>query len=853
MSWRDRGRALALSLLGLVLFALALAALRRELGHVSAAELGASLRAIPPGRIALALGFTALSYLALGGYDALSSRLLGIPLAPRRSLLAGFLGFVASHNLGAMLGGAAMRFRIYASFGIGAADVARIVALDAATFWLGFLALCAAMLTLVPAALPSLFAAAAPHTLALTGALAALVLAYVFAGRLRGGRPLRARDLELMLPTPAGAFAQVGLGALDWLLAAAALFALLPPSAGVPFTTVLVAFLLSAVFGVVSHVPGGVGVFEGAMISLLAGRIAPAALFGPLLVYRFAYYLLPLVVGGVVLGTHELIASRASLERAGRVAARWAPDVVPTIFAVLSFGAGTILLFSGATPAETTRFARLREGMPLALLEVSHLLGSVVGMLLLLVARGLQRRLDAAWWIACGGLAAGIGLSLAKGADWEEALALALVIALLLPARRLFYRRASLLAEPLSTGFVVAILLVVQATIFLVLLAYRHVEYGHELWWQFELDAHAPRSMRAAVAGVLVLLVWAVRRLLRPAPPEAPLPGPDEIDRAAAIVARASEASAHLALLGDKSLLFHESGDGFLMYAAAGRSLVAMGDPVGPPAAARELVWSFRELAEETAHQPVFYEVRPANLPLYLDLGLTLTKLGEQARVPLAHFSLEGSARKALRYAKRRVEREGGSFEMVDPAGVPPLLDELEAVSRAWLADKRTREKGFSLGFFERAYLARLPIGVVRQKGRIVAFANLWPGGSHHEISIDLMRHLADAPPGVMEYLFAELMGWGREQGYAWFDLGMAPLSGLESRALAPLWSRLGAGVYRHGERFYNFRGLRAYKEKFDPIWEPRYLASPGGLALPSVLASVASLISRGLAGTVRR
>jgi phosphatidylglycerol lysyltransferase len=98
-----------------------------------------------------------------------------------------------------------------------------------------------------------------------------------------------------------------------------------------------------------------------------------------------------------------------------------------------------------------------------------------------------------------------------------------------------------------------------------------------------------------------------------------------------------------------------------------------------------------------------------------------------------------------------------------------------------------------------------------------------------------------------MEYLFLQLMLWGKQEGYRWFNLGMAPLSGLEDHALAPLWNRLGAFIFRHGEHFYNFQGLRHYKEKFDPEWEPRYLASPGGFALPRILTNIAALISAGM------
>lgn len=138
-------------------------------------------------------------------------------------------------------------------------------------------------------------------------------------------------------------------------------------------------------------------------------------------------------------------------------------------------------------------------------------------------------------------------------------------------------------------------------------------------------------------------------------------------------------------------------------------------------------------------------------------------------------------------------------------------------------------------------------MALVRRQDKLIAFANLLPGGGKEELSVDLMRFLPDAPHGVMDYLFVEIMLWGRKEGYKWFALGMAPLAGLEDRALAPLWNRLGAFVFRYGEHFYNFQGLRFYKDKFNPVWEPKYLAVPGGLALPKILADIAALIAGGV------
>ena len=173
-------------------------------------------------------------------------------------------------------------------------------------------------------------------------------------------------------------------------------------------------------------------------------------------------------------------------------------------------------------------------------------------------------------------------------------------------------------------------------------------------------------------------------------------------------------------------------------------------------------------------------------------------------------------------------------------------LDALRVVSDDWLSRRGASEKGFSLGFFQPEYVRRFPAAVIEKDGQIAAFASVWPGPGKMELSVDLMRHLESAPKNAMEVLFVHLMLWGAEQGYEWFNLGMAPLSGLEASPLAPLWSRLGRIVYRRGEAFYNFQGLRAFKEKFHPVWEPRYLAYPGGLSLPRVMADVSALVAGG-------
>jgi phosphatidylglycerol lysyltransferase len=427
------------------------------------------------------------------------------------------------------------------------------------------------------------------------------------------------------------------------------------------------------------------------------------------------------------------------------------------------------------------------------------------------------------------------------------------VLAVVLPSRSAFYRKAALTSEPIAPGWIVAFIVVAGATIWLGFFSYKHVQFSSALWLRFTTHGDAARFLRATGGTLAALGIFGLMRMLRHAEAEPALPTEDELERARAIINASSDTGSNLVFLGDKAILFSPSGKAFLMYGVEGRSWVALGDPVGPEDEVTELAWHFREEADRHGAWPVFYEVGTDRLPLYIDLGLTLLKLGEAAVVSLDSFSLEGGRRKGLRRTITEVSRRGVTFCVVPPEGVCELLSDLKRVSDSWLQEKHTREKSFSLGRFDERYIARFPVGIAKVEGQVVAFANLLSSGDHSEISLDLMRYSPTAPAGVMEYLFIQLLLWGKEQGYRRFNLGMAPLSGLQNRTLAPLWNRAGALLYRHGEHFYNFRGLRQYKDKFDPLWEPRYLASPGGLALPRVLANTAALISGGLRGVVSR
>jgi phosphatidylglycerol lysyltransferase len=833
-------------LAALVVFAGVVLILHHQLARLHVRNVFAHLHAIPRHQVLAALGFTALSYWLLSTYEVLALVYLRRLLPYTRIVFTSFIAYSFGHTLGfAAFTGAAIRFRLYATAGLTAVDVAMISAFCSLSLGIGLATILGLSLLLAPehaAAVLHLH----HHWPVLVGTLLlAAVGAYALWACLARGT-LEIRGWALRAPGPAIGLTQLGLSVLDLSLAAAVLWSLLPASAHIAFMTFLGVYAAAVIAGIVSHVPGGVGVFEAVMLFTLP-NVPADALLGSLLAYRAVYYLVPLVFGTLLFGSKELSAQRGRIARAQELASLYVAPVIPQIAGGLTFLAGALLLFSGSTPAAEARLAFLDRFLPLAVLEASHLVGSIVGIALLVLARALFRRVQAAYHIAVWLLVAGIFASLLKGLDFEEASLLVLVLAVLMLGRRAFYRPTALLSESSTPAWLACITGVVAMAVWIGIVSYRHVRYSDQLWWTFALDANAPRALRASLAVIVLGTVYVLWNMLRPARPEPAVAGAEELARARALIAASDATLANAALTGDKRLLFSDAGDAFLMYQVAGHSWIALGDPVGSREGAEELVWRLREMSDHHGAQTVFYQVCADRLALYVDLGLAALKIGEEARVPLAEFSLEGAARAELRQAHRRAQREGATFEVVPPEAVDALLPELRRISDAWLSAKSTGEKRFSVGAFSPQYLRQFPLALVRSQGTPVAFANLWTTGTRAELSVDLMRFASDAPRGSMDYLFIELMLWGQREGYRGFNLGMAPLSGLEAHPLAPAWHRVGNFIFRHGEHFYNFEGLRRYKAKFDPAWEPRYLAARGGIALPRVLVDVSVLIAGGM------
>lgn len=850
------------NLLMFCLFVAGILVLYRTLHKVDIHQVRLQVHALSWHQITLAALCTVGGYLALVGYDWSALRYIRRRLPFPLIAFTSFIGYALSNTIGvSWLSGGAVRYRIYSRVGLSPTEIALITGFCTLGFGIGEVLVGGGALLVQPDLFASYFGWP-PAWVRWTGGLLLAAFFGTVVLRSRHSGTLKWRQHAFRLPETSVLAGQMGFSVLDIGFAGATLYVLLPNSQ-LGLAAFLAIFAIALVIGVLSHVPGGIGVFEAVMLNALAPFMPLEQITAALVVYRLVYYLAPFLLGILLLtGGEVYVASQRRMrlvpEQAREVLQGMAATLgaaAPFALSGLTFVAGALLLLGSSIPVDLATLETLEEFFPVEIIELSHWFGGIFGAMLIVVSYALWKRINAAVWAAAILLIAGAVISLVQTLDYDRTFVMLIGLGLLYSTRSHFYRRSRLLADLHDLRWLLLTLAAMAAFSTLLFFSFKETPYQHTLWWQFAAGDQGPRGMRTAVLAsttFVFMYLWAAIQAPRYRPS---LPGAADLETASHIIARQDNPDANFAMTGDKALMFSENGQAFVMFGVRGNTWASMGDPVAlDEQEAVDLIWKFKAQASRNQDHAVFYQVKKNMMHHYIDADFSLLKLGEEALVPLSDFGMEGRRRAKLRQSRNRAIRQGLQFELIHPPFSEGLLDELQSISNQWLAEKGAREKGFSLGFFDRGYLNQNPLALVYEAGRISAFANVLVTETRQIATIDLMRHLPMADNSTMDFLFIELMLNLQSEGYTWFSLGMAPLSGLVDRNAAPLWDRFGMLVYKRGKRFYNFEGLRRFKEKFDPVWEPRYLATARrGISPYLALADIGALTSGGFSGMFRK
>lgn len=814
------------------------------------------IKQFAPSKILLAVLLTLVSYLLLTLYDYLAIRKLKSPLSYQQIAPVSFLAFTFSNTIGfSLLTGTSIRYKFYSELGLSGNNITQVVLACSVTFFLGLFFICGLALINFPAEqlsdlpLPTWFFSLNR----VIGILMLLGVISYFVFSLIWKRSIHFRGFELAPPIFSLSLKQFLVSSIDWIVVGTLFYSLLPEVDGLSYLQVLSIFFVANAIGVLAHVPGGIGVFETVVTVTLSQYLPAEQILSSVIIYRLMYYIVPFVLALMYFVATLVLTNKDKFSKLN-VNLQIVRQLLPPLLSISVFGVGLVLLLSVVNPSIIHKYHWLGEIVPLPIVELSSLILSASAILLLLLSHGLFKRYQKAFELTQKLLLVAMVFIVLKGAQWQISLALGLIYLLMLPCEQVFYRQGSIVGIKYSFGWALSLAAALFLMMWVLFFAYQDVDYDHSLWFTFSQDSHVSRALRGGAVALVILLIFAFRYVLAMRRPQTRLLDEHTLSCAMDIVANAPSSHGFLALVQDKSLLFNEDNDAFLMYARAGHCWVVMGDPIGNPDKFDDLLWQFRELCDAYDGWPVFYQVTQKYLPHFLEQGLSLYKLGEEAIVPLAEFDLQSSKYRSLRQSHAKALREGLRFKIIEASEVKALLPTLEVISSSWLKAKQGREKGFSVGYFSAAYLCATPMALVYLNDELVAFSNVWASAAKIEFSVDLMRYEPSlSGSNIMDFLFTELLLWGKQQGYQLFNLGMAPMSGLTDRALVPFWTKLAKTVYKKGNKFYNFQGLRRYKDKFNPRWEAKYLICYGGLSLPVVVGSLVTLTSRGTTGVFKK
>lgn len=505
-----------------------------------------------------------------------------------------------------------------------------------------------------------------------------------------------------------------------------------------------------------------------------------------------------------------------------------------------------------------TRLALLKHYLPVLVLRGSWLTAAMAGSMQLFLGWSLGKRKKQAWLVTIAVLFISTGAQLLRGLYYGQATVNFALLLLLLALKPCFtaasdppsVRRG---VQVFLTTFVFTCLYGITG--FYLLDRHFHQSFNLAdatrqtlsfLFWVTTPELGRPSVLARWFLDSLAIIeaggiVFSLYSLLRPVLYRRTVVAA-EMEKARSILQQFGRSSlAHLTLLTDKYYYFSHSTKSFVAYTLIGNVAVVLGDPVGPEEDATHLVGDFKNMCEKNDWHPVFYQVLPDYLAVYQAAGFKFLKIGEEAVIELAEFSLEGGKRKNLRQSVNRTLRRGYTTKLLLPPQSDEILAQLKEVSDQWLKQRQGREKRFSLGWFDPAYLRPCPVMTVKDsRGQNVAFANLIPEYRRNEGTIDLMRYRDDVS-GLMDLLFVRLIEYFREAGYETFNMGLSPLSGVGNGPEDGARERAIRLFYNHFNQFYSFKGLRQYKEKFGPRWEPRYLIYSSTLALPKIAVAIIS------------
>lgn len=660
------------AVLGVALLAGAIYGVQREFHHLRLKDIGEALAAIPVHSLVFSFTWTILSYFILTFYDRLGTIYAGHKVSYGKVAFASFCAYALSHNLGfAAVSGAAVRFRLYAHWGLTPLQIGKTVAFCSLTFALGGMVLGGAILFVEPRAIPFFGEHLPKIALYGVGALLwAVVLGYVTLSKAFGRVKVFSHDIPL--PGWRMAIVQVLLATVDVAVTATIFYALLPRAPGLTWLIFLGIYVASYTAGLAANLPGGIGVFDTAILFGLEPYASAPHIVGAILVFRLYYYVIPLFLAGSLFAGNEILLRGGGLLRhVGRLPpvqaiGRWSePDFAVTA-ATGAVGLCGVLMLCLGLLAPQADFAWIDPDYSELVRQAGQFVPSLIGAGLVMMAIGLSHRVNLAWGLTILLLVLGAAFAAAQyDRLWVSGI-LVLTTLLLAPFRTCFYRHAHLMSGPLQPGSAVT-LAVLGLCLFSLAITRPHTHLlQNNAFWAVVISRELPNTVRLTVAIAVLLGLVAIWLLLRPGRVRY-LPWDSSARQLLLGLGAGVDQAADGVVLG-------ESARAAIPFRRCGRVLLGLGDPVGDEIDRVSAIWRLRDLAQQEGLDAAVWHAGPELLKVYGDLGLTALPLGPDG-LPLPES--DGDRPNAEQYLVCKAERDLNLLLPVLPTlakGLRPIM-----------------------------------------------------------------------------------------------------------------------------------------------------------------------------------
>jgi len=799
--------------LGIIIFVVAIMLLSNELKGYSYQQILDTLKAIPSFKITLALILALSYYLILGGYDVVAFKFINVPLKFKNVVFTCFISNALGNNTGySMLFGGSIRYRLYSLYNVSMLNVTKVLFFSSATIWFGLLIIGGIVFTFFPVEFSDskfFFHSSLPLGIIFLTIVTLYTLLSLFKSK-----PIKLfNKWTITFPNIKITLWQMLLATADWVIASCTLFVLLP-AGEISYITLLQIFLVAQMLGILSQVPGGMGVFETAIVMMLPQATESSYVMGALLAYRAIFYFFPLGIALLLLASHEFFRAKKRFKVLARFYGGRMASLIPQALSISIFIGGAIILFSGVTDVSSSIIHRLDNYVSPVILDSLHFAISVIGIMLLFISRGLILRIKRAYKMAVVLLSLLFPLALINGYGYEKIISLLVLLSLVIPAKKYFYRNLSLIAMKLNMLWFSLISAVFIMSTWLCFFVYRPDFYSVNKFISVLFSASdSGRSLRVCIGMLVTIIIVVIAEVWKRYRYKQ---SHIDLENIKQISQESSYIYGNYAF--ENRSLFAMNTNSYIMYSRINDNAIVFGDPVGDNKTSKELIWDFKEMTDLKNINPTFVYLGYKNLKTYDDIGLDIASFGVDANVSLESFSQDLDSVSDIKELSNKLENSGYSFEVVDKKDFIENKKYVGFIDYQWEKDFGNLKNKM----FDVSMNAANKYIIIKKDNFISAYAYMLLSNNKFEVFVSNVRYTTDCDEKILQYILFKSIVWAKQNEYKWFNLGLTP----SDEVIIDDEFNKNAKIFVFAEHFkYDMAALKEFKSKFNPVWKKKYVA----------------------------